>query len=155
MDKNTPWAFFDGASQEEPLLGGAGGVLYLNEYSKTEITFAPGQGTNNKAELSALWVVLKIAAEKNVRNLQICGDSKLTIDWENSNLQINATHLQHLLKAIRSQLENFHSTSFQHIYRELNEEADKLSKEALMLPLGLMMIKDYENDLMVNQYVRL
>ena len=99
--------------------------------------------------------MLKIAAEKNVRNLQICGDSKLTIDWANNNLQINAPHLQHLLKEIRIQLENFNSTSFQHIYRELNEEANKLSKEALMLPPGLMMIKDYENYLVVNQYVRI
>ena len=31
LDKNTPWAFFDGASQGELLLGGAGGVLYLND----------------------------------------------------------------------------------------------------------------------------
>ena len=52
-------------------------------------------------------------------------------------------------------MENFESISFQHIYRELNEEADKLSKEALLLPPGLMMIKDYENNLLVNQYVRL
>ena len=35
------------------------------------------------------------------------------------------------------------------------EEADKFSKEALLLPPGLMMIKDYENNLLVNQYVRL
>ena len=104
LDKNTPWAFFDGASQGEPLLGGAGGILYMNEMSKTEILFAPGQGTNNKAELSTLWLVLKIVTEKNVKNLQICGDSKLTIDWANGKLQINAPHLQHLLRAIKSQL---------------------------------------------------
>ena len=154
LEKNTPWAYFGRASQGEPPLG-AEGVLLLNESSKTEITFAPGQGTNNKAKLSALWSILKIAAEKNVQELQLCGDSKLTIDWENGQLQINALHLQHLLRAIRSQMENFESISFQHIYRELNEEADKLSKEALLLPPGLMMIKDYENNLLVNQYVRL
>ena len=79
----------------------------------------------------------------------------MTIDWENGQLQINAPHLQHLLRAIRSQLENFNSTSFQHIYRELNEEADMLSKESLLLPTRLMMIKDYENNLLVNQYVTL
>ena len=128
LDKNTPWAFFDGASQGESLLGGVGGVLHLNEFSKMEITFSPGQGTNNKDELSALWYVLRIIAEKNVRDLQIRGDSKLTINWENGNLQINSPHLQHLLREIRSQLENFNSTSFQHIYGELNEDAEKMSK---------------------------
>ena len=99
--------------------------------------------------------MLRIALEKNVRNLQIFGDSKLTIDWENGQLQINAPQLQHLLRAIRSQNENFESISFQHIYRELNVDADKLSKEALLLPPGIMEIKDYENNILVNQYVRL
>ena len=42
LDKNTPWAFFDGASQGEPLLGGVGGILHMNEMSKAEILFAPG-----------------------------------------------------------------------------------------------------------------
>ena len=42
LDKNTPWDFFYGEIQGEWPLGGVGGVLYLNELSKTEITFAPG-----------------------------------------------------------------------------------------------------------------
>ena len=127
----------------------------MNETTKTEITFAPGQGTNNKAYLSALWSVLRIASEKNVRNLHIFVDSKLTIDWANGQLQIHAPHLQHMLRAIRIQKENFESISFQHIYRELNVEVEKLSIEALLLPPGIMEINDYENNLLVNQYVRL
>ena len=79
----------------------------------------------------------------------------MTIDWENGQLQINAPHIQHLLRETRIQKDNFESISFQHIYRELNVDADKLSKEALLLPLGIMEIKDYENNLFVNQYVRL
>ena len=79
----------------------------------------------------------------------------MTINWENGKLQINAPHLQPPLRAIRSQMENFESISFQQVYIELNGEADKLSKEAIMLPQGLMVIKDYENNIMVNQYVRL
>ena len=38
---------------------------------------------------------------------------------------------------------------------ELNVEVDKLSKEALLLPLGLMEVKEYAENLLVNQYVRL
>ena len=129
--------------------------MYLNELTKTKITFAPGQDTNNKVELSPLWSVLKIASEKNFQNIKLCGDSKLSIDWEKGQLQINAPHLQHLLSVIRSQMENFESISFQQVYIELNGEADKLSKEAIILPPGLMVIKDYENNILVNQYVRL
>ena len=79
----------------------------------------------------------------------------MTIDWANGQLQINAPHLQHLLRAIRDQMHNFDTISFQHIYRELNVDVDKLSKEALLLPPGLMEVKEYAENLLVNQYVRL
>ena len=79
----------------------------------------------------------------------------MTIDWANGQLQINAPHLQHLLRAIRDQMVNFESISFQHIYRELNVEADKLSKVALTLPPGLMEVKEFVNNQLVNQYVSL
>ena len=104
IDKNTPWDFFDGASQGEPPLGGVGGILFMNETTKTKITFSPGHGTNNKEKLSALWSVLRIASKNHVRNLQLFGDSKMSIDWENGQLQINAPHLQNLLRAIRDQM---------------------------------------------------
>ena len=74
----------------------------------------------------------------------------MTIDWANGHLQINAPHLQHLLRAIRDQMSNFESISFQHVYRELNVEADKLSKLALMLPPGLMEVKEYVDNQLVN-----
>ena len=64
-------------------MGGVGCLFFLNENAKTEITFAPGQSPKNKAELSALWSVLQVASEKQVRRIQIYGDSKMTIDWAN------------------------------------------------------------------------
>lgn len=64
VDKSYPWAFFDGASQGEPLLGGAGGVLYVTIEHKFSIKYAPRRSTNNKAELTALWAVLKVAEVK-------------------------------------------------------------------------------------------
>jgi len=45
-------------------LGGPGGILYLNEDTRFEIKFALRQGINNKAELVALWAILKLAQEK-------------------------------------------------------------------------------------------
>ena len=77
----------------------------------------------------------------------------MTIDWENGKIQINAPHLQNLSKTIREQMEAFESISFEHIYRELNSEADKLSKKALTLPLGLMEVKEIINNQILNQYV--
>ena len=31
IDRSTPWAFFDGASQGEPAISGASGVIYISE----------------------------------------------------------------------------------------------------------------------------
>ena len=79
----------------------------------------------------------------------------MTIYWENGKMQINIPHIQHLLRQIRDQIQNFDTISFQHIYKEINVEADKLSKEALLLPPGIMEVKEYAENLLVNQYVRL
>ena len=62
---------------------------------------------------------------------------------------------QTLLKEIRDQISNFESISFQHVYRELNVEAYTLSKLALTFPPGLMEVKDYVDNQLVNRYVRL
>ena len=79
----------------------------------------------------------------------------MTIDWENGKIQINAPHLQHLLKTIREQMESLESISFQHIYKELNSEVDKLCKMAFALPPGLTEVKEIVNNQIVNQYVYL
>ena len=50
--------------------------------------YGAGEGTNNRAETYALWIILKAAVEKGIRTLQALGDSKLLIDWENGRSQI-------------------------------------------------------------------
>ena len=60
----------------------------------------------------------------------------MVVDWVNRKIQINAPHLKQLLNAIRRLLEFFIGFSISHIYRELNMEADGLSKLALFLDLG-------------------
>ena len=48
----------------------------------------------------------------------------MTIDWANVKIQINAPHIQHLLKTIREQKVAFETISFKHIYRELNPKVE-------------------------------
>ena len=57
----------------------------------------------------------------------------MVADWVNRKIQINAPHLQQLLNAIRRMLEFFTGFNVSHIYRQLNMEADGLSKLALLL----------------------
>ena len=74
INKSQPWAFFDRASQGNPLLGGEGGIIYLSKNNKIAIKISMGQEINSKAELSALWTVLKIAKDKQVPRIHIFGD---------------------------------------------------------------------------------
>ena len=66
INKSIPWGYFDGASQGVPPLGGAGGLIYLNDDIKSEIMFAPGRASNSKAEIAALWAVLRLALDKKI-----------------------------------------------------------------------------------------
>jgi ribonuclease HI len=45
-------------------------------------------GSNNFAELMALRLLLKVAMEKNIRPIQVYGDSKLVIKWMNGTDQL-------------------------------------------------------------------
>ena len=57
----------------------------------------------------------------------------MVVDCINRKIQINAPHLQQLLNVIRRLLGFFTGFNISHIYRELNMEADGLSKQALLL----------------------
>ena len=93
INKDIPWAFFDGASQGNPPLGGSGGVLYLSKNHKLQARFSLGHYTNNKLELETLHLVLNLAINNNISQLQFFGDSKMVVDWVNKKIQINAPHL--------------------------------------------------------------
>ena len=60
----------------------------------------------------------------------------MVVDWANRRIQINAPHLQQLLNATNRLLDQFTSFNIAHVYRELNSEADRLSKMALLLEPG-------------------
>lgn len=114
-----------------------------------------GHATNNKAELSALWTVLKIAKDKQVPRIHIFGDSKTTIDCVNGKRNIRAPHLHYLLKEIQALKPSFESVSFSHIYRELNTKANTLSKLALAIQLGFIEGEEHINDQVSNFFIRI
>ena len=62
--------------------------------------YGAGEGTNNRAETYALWIILKAAVEKGIITLQAVGDSKLLIDWENGHSQISNLNLNIILELI-------------------------------------------------------
>ena len=83
INSEIPWAYFDGASQGEPPLGGAGAVVYFSTKKKMLAKYATGQATNNMSEISALWETLKVVSSNQIQDIQIFGDSKVVVDWVN------------------------------------------------------------------------
>lgn len=70
INKEKPWAYFDGAAQYNPLIGGVGGVIFFSENHTLSFKSSVGQGTNNLAEIKALRFLLVLAIEKNLKGLQ-------------------------------------------------------------------------------------
>jgi hypothetical protein len=68
-----------------------------------------------------------------IKGLEVLGNSKLVIDWENRKNTIQNLRLSRLLEIIRSNIEAFEWIYFSCIYRELNTEVGGLSKQTLSL----------------------
>ena len=83
INSETPWAYFDGASQCEPPLGGAGVVIHISSKRKLLVKYAMGQDSNNREELGALWAALKVALNNQIQDIHIFGNSKVVVDWVN------------------------------------------------------------------------
>jgi hypothetical protein len=75
--------------------------------------------------------------------VQVLGDSRVAIDWENGLVQLQVVRLQPLLVQIHSFLSYLEWSSFSHIYKELNTLVDELSKEALELEEGAFIFQEY------------
>lgn len=87
MDKDWPWSFFNGASQETSQLCDSGFVIFL---SKTHYFMGKAnieRGSNNYSKLMALLLLIKSALNKNLVCLQIYGGSMFVINWMNGALQ--------------------------------------------------------------------
>jgi ribonuclease HI len=83
VDHSRPWAYFDGASQNDGQTCGGGAVLHLSDAHFFNLKLGLGPGTNNYAELMALKLLLNFAGEKGIRSIQIFGDSMVVINWVN------------------------------------------------------------------------
>ena len=68
----------------------------------------------------------------------------MVIEWANNRIQIKAPPLQHLMVEIKRQIGMFGFISFNHVYRELNEEEDALSKSVLLLAQGTFIEEEHK-----------
>ena len=75
IDSSFPWGYFNGSSVGDPQLCGAGGLLYISVDHFYTFKASLGTGSNNFAKIMALKLLLTLALENHISNLQIFRDS--------------------------------------------------------------------------------
>jgi ribonuclease HI len=113
-----------------------------------------GQGTNNYAELLTLKLLLTFAKEKDLRHIQIFGDSMIVVNWARKLQKCHNIFLLPILEDTFRLLENFDTVTISHVYRNRNMVADALSKAGLHLALGHWDITEHKNGNSQNFYHR-
>jgi ribonuclease HI len=133
VDRSYAWSFFTWACQGPGKTCSLGFVLFLSDSHFFTAKANLGKGTNNVGEFKALLFLMKSALNKGIVRLHIFGDSSLTINWMQDQLQVHSTGLSPLAKHLKEISRQFQEVSFKHVYRELNVQVDTLSKDGLQL----------------------
>jgi len=152
LDRSRPWAFFDGASQDNVCGGGA--VLHLSETHHFTLSMGLGEGTNNFAELMSLKLLLIFALEKGCSTIACFGDSLNVINWVNHTQECRNLRLGNLLSTIRMLMLRFDIITCRHVYRENNIEADRASKDGLLRAHGTWYVTETAEDRVQGFYHR-
>jgi ribonuclease HI len=120
--------FTDGASLGNPGPMGVGIVIYRDGMIVEELSEYIGEGTNNIAEYTAVIKALETVHGMGEMEAHVKCDSQLIVRQLNGEYKVKDPGLRplhervvHLCKGLK--------VHFEHIPREHNEEADKLSKE--------------------------
>jgi ribonuclease HI len=121
-------AYFDGGARSNP--GPAGyGVHIVDEQGTVvaELHGSLGIATNNVAEYHGLIAALQWAVENNVARLTVKGDSLLIIEQMRGNYKVKNEGLKPLHMQARMLVMQLGDVRFEHVPREQNKDADRLS----------------------------
>jgi ribonuclease HI len=124
--------YADGGARGNP--GPAGAGAYLEDETGKPVARVYkylGETTNNVAEYSALFFGLKEALRHQVTNLLIRMDSQLVVRQIQGSYRVKEPHLLKLYEKVMAQLAQIPEYEIEHIPREQNEEADRLSNLAI------------------------
>ncbi|MBU0591553.1 ribonuclease HI family protein [Candidatus Micrarchaeota archaeon] len=124
--------YTDGASFGNPGSMGIGIVIYKDGMRVEELSEYIGEGTNNIAEYTAVIKALETAHQMGETMVHIKSDSQLVIRQLNNEYKVKDIKLKPLSKRVASLIIGM-EVHFEHIPREKNTEADKLSKQGAEL----------------------
>lgn len=122
---------FDGASRGNPGPAGIGAVIFHHGKEIWASCQYIGTKTNNQSEYSALILGLKEALSRDIKCLQVYGDSQLVINQINGEYKVKNPVLQELYQEVQNLKAQFDNIIVTHVYREFNKRADQLSNMAL------------------------
>jgi ribonuclease HI len=121
-------AYIDGGARGNP--GPAGYGVRIQSADGTvldELHGALGIATNNVAEYNGLLAALRWALENNVSRVQIRADSELLVKQMRGEYKVKNPGLQPLYVRARLLVAELDDVRFEHVRREFNAEADRLS----------------------------
>ncbi|HIH23324.1 TPA: ribonuclease HI family protein [Candidatus Micrarchaeota archaeon] len=128
--------YTDGACSGNPGKMGIGAVLIKNGVAVKKISESIGDGTNNIAEYTAVIRALEEVQKLGEMDITLRSDSELLVKQLRGEYRIRAIHLRDLKRKIdeicKGKGHELH-VIFEHVPREQNKTADKLSKDAIGL----------------------
>ena len=137
-------AYIDGGARGNP--GPAGYGAYIQDADGTvldELYGGLGIATNNIAEYNGLLAALAWAVDHGHRVVRIKADSELLVKQMRGEYKVKNAGLLPLVARARQLVQQLDRVSFEHVRREKNKDADRLSnvgmdeaEEALRNPPG-------------------
>ena len=121
-------AYFDGGARGNP--GPAGWGVYIVDDQgdvQAELSGSLGTATNNVAEYHGLIAALQWAADRDLTQLAVKGDSLLLIEQMRGNYKVKNEGLKPLHMKARMLMMQIGNVKFEHVPREKNKDADRLS----------------------------
>jgi ribonuclease HI len=124
--------FTDGGARGNPGPGAIGAVIKDAE-TKRVATLGKylGTCTNNEAEYAGLIEGMRLALEKDIRELECFLDSELVVKQLNGIYKVKNNKLAEFFATVKELEKQFSAISYRHIPREKNSEADALVNQTL------------------------
>jgi ribonuclease HI len=121
-------AYIDGGARGNPGPAGYGVSIQSSDGNVlAELHGALGVATNNVAEYNGLLAALRWAIDHNARRVHIRADSELLVRQMRGEYKVRNAGLQPLYVRARLLVAELDDVRFEHVRRELNTEADRLS----------------------------
>jgi len=123
--------YFDGACRGNPGPASVGWVIVTSDGIAAEGNARICETTNNDAEYQALIRALEAARDYGISEVDLRGDSQLTVKQVRGEWDANEPTLRERRVRVRELLTGFDRWSLEHVPREINSHADELANEAL------------------------